>query len=114
MPGPGVLQIRGAFSGVAAQGEGLKPYQYVPIAFVATMSARAATGTPQRAFIVAEFEGTDSVTGELLGKRVRVATGERLAKVAGQQVITLDTVKPLLDELAVGAFPELAKHVKPK
>ena len=42
--GPGVLRIRCAFSGVAAKGEGLKPYQYVPIAFVATMAARAATG----------------------------------------------------------------------
>ena len=112
--GPGVLRIRVAFSGVAAQGEGLKPYQYVPIAFVATMAARAATGTPQRAFIVSEVEGTDSVTGELLGMRVRVGTGERLARVAGQQVITLDTVKPLLDELAAGAFPELAKYVKAK
>ena len=112
--GPGVLRIRAAFSGVAAQGEGLKPYQYVPIAFVATMAARAATGTPQRAFIVFEVEGTDSVTGELLGQRVRVGTGERLAKVAGQRVITLDTVKPLLDEMEAVAFPELARYVKAK
>ena len=112
--GPGVLQIRAAITGVAAQGEGLKPYQYVPIAFVATMAARAATGASQRAFIVFEVEGTDSVTGELLAERVRVGTGERLAKVGDQKVITLDTVKPLLDELAAGAFPELAKYVKPK
>ena len=42
--------------------------------------------------------------GELLGMRVRVGTGERLAQVAGQQVITLDTVKPLLDDLAAGPF----------
>jgi Protein of unknown function (DUF3313) len=111
---PGVLRIRAAFTGVAAQGEGLKPYQYVPIAFVATMAARAATGTPQRAFIEVEVEGTDSVTGELLASRVRVGTGERLAKVADQKVIMLDTVKPLLDELAAAAFPELSKHVKPK
>ena len=112
--GPGVLRIRGACSGVAAQGEGLKPYQYVPIAFVATMATRAAAGAPQRAFIVTEVEGTDSVTGEVLAQRVRVGTGERLAKVGNQQVITLDTVKPLLDELAAGSFPELAKYVKPK
>ena len=46
--------------------------------------------------------------------RVRVGTGERLATVAGQQVITLDTVKPLLNDLAAGAFPELEKYVKPK
>jgi len=112
--GPGVLRIRGAFTGIASQGEGLKPYQYVPLAFVASMALRTATGTPERAFIVIEVEGTDSVTGELLAQRVRLGTGERLARVAGQQVITLDTVKPLLDELAAGAFPELAKYVKPK
>lgn len=112
--GPRVLRVRVAFTGVAAREEGLKPYQYVPMAFVATMATRAATGAPQRAFIVVESEGTDSVTGELLGQRVRVGTGERLAKVAGQHVITLDTVKPLLDELAAGVFPELAKYVKAK
>ena len=111
---PGVLRIRSAFTGVGAQGEGLQPYQYIPIAFAATIASRAATGTPQRALIVVEVEGSDSVTGELLAMRTRVETGERLAKVAEQNVITLDVVKPLLDELAAGAFPELAKYVKLK
>jgi poly(3-hydroxybutyrate) depolymerase len=109
-----VLRIRAAFTGIAAQGEHLKPYQFIPIAFVATMAARTVTGTPQRAFIVVEVEGTDSVTGELLGERERVGTGQRLARVGDQQIITLDTVKPLLDELADSAFPELAQYVKPK
>ena len=112
--GPGVLQIRAALTAVAAQGAGLKPYQYVPIAFVATMATSAATGAPQQAVIVFEVEGTDSVTGELLAMRVRVGTGERLARTGGQQVVTLDSVKPLVDELAGVAFPELATHVKPK
>ena len=112
--GPGVVQLRAAVSAIAAQGEGLKPYQYVPIAFVATMASSAATGAPQRAFIVFEIEGTDSVTGELLAMRVRVGTGERLTRIGGQQVVTLESVKPLVDELAGIAFPELATHVKPK
>ena len=67
-PGPGVaqLRVRSGFSGVGAQGEGLKPYQGIPIALVATMASRAATGgAPQRAFIVVEVEGSDSVTGGL-------------------------------------------------
>lgn len=110
--GPGVLRVRGAISSVAAQREGLKPYQYLPIALVATMAKRASKGAPQRAFIVIEVEGTDSVTGELLAQRVRVATGERLAGVVDQKVIALETVKPLLDELAAGAFPELSKYVQ--
>ena len=113
--GPGVLRIRAAFTSLAAQGEGLKPYQYIPVAFVATMAARGATGgAPQRAFIVIEVEGTDSLTGELLATRLRVGTGERLAAIGKQQVITLNTVKPLLDELAAGALPELGKYVKAK
>ena len=110
--GPGVLRIRIAFSSVAAKGEGLKPYQYVPFAFVATMASRAATGTPQRAAIVVEVEGTDSATGQLLAQRIRVGTGERLKVVGEKNVITLETIKPLLDEMAGQAFPELQKYVK--
>ena len=41
-----------------------------------------------------------------------MATGERLP--AGQKVVTLDSLKPLLDELASQAFPELAQYVRPK
>ena len=110
--GPGVLRIRIAFSSVAAKGEGLKPYQYVPFAFVATMASRAATGTPQRAAIVVEVEGTDSATGQLLAQRIRLGTGERLKVVGEKNVITLETIKPLLDEMAGQAFPELQKYVK--
>ena len=110
---PGALRLRIAFSGVAVRGEGLKPCQFVPVALVATLAVRAVTGgPPQTAFIVVESEATDSVTGELLGERVRVATGERLP--AGQNVVTLDSLKPLLDALASQAFPELAKYVRPK
>jgi hypothetical protein len=113
--GPGVARLRVAFTSVAAKGEGLKPYQLVPIAFVATMAKRAAAGgAPQRAAIVAEVEATDSVTGELLGMRVRVGTGERLAKFGEKDPVTLATVKPLLDEMAGQAFPELQKYVMPK
>lgn len=112
-PGPGVARIRVAVSSVAAKGEGLKPYQYVPIVYVATMAARAATGSPSlRQFIVVESEATDSVSGELLGERVRTATGENLP--TGVNVITLETMKPTLDELTSQAFPELSRFVKPR
>ena len=111
--GPGVVRIRVAFSSVAAKGEGLKPYQYVPMAFIATMAKRAATGgAPQRAAIIVETEATDSATGELLGMRVKAGTGDRLAKVGDKEVITLETIKPLLDELAGQSFPEMQKYVK--
>ena len=111
--GPGVVRIRLGFSSIAAKGEGLRPYQYVPMAFIATMAARAAQGdAPQRAVIVAEVEATDSTTGELLGMRVRMGTGEKLAKFGEKDPVTLEAVKPLLDNLAGQAFPELGKYVK--
>jgi hypothetical protein len=112
--GPGVVRIRTAFSSVGAEKEGLKAYQYIPLAFVATMASRAATGEPQQAFVFVEAEVTDSATGELLALRTRVGTGSGLSKVGGKEVVTLDDLKPLIDELATGAYPELSKFVKPK
>jgi hypothetical protein len=113
--GPGVVRISVAFTSVAAKEEGLKPYQLVPLAFVATMAKRSSEGgAPQRAFIVVESQATDSTTGDLLGSRVKVGTGEGLAKTAEAKVITLEVVKPILDELAQNAFTELPKYVKGK
>ena len=113
--GPGVVRIRGAFTSVAAKAEGLKPYQLIPIALVATLAKRAATGgAPQRSAIVVEVEATDSVTGELMAARVRFRTGERLTRVGEKDVVTLECLKPLLDNLAGRVFPELAEHVKPR
>lgn len=110
-----MLRVRIAISGVGAQGQGLQPYQYIPIALIATMASRAATGgAPQRAFIIVESEGTDSVSGELLAQRVRIGTGERLKGVKSDGPLTLEGVKPLLDELAGNAFPELSKYVRTK
>ncbi len=112
-PGPGVVRLRIALTSVAAKEEGLKPYQLVPLAFLATMASRAAKGgAPQRALIIVEAEATDSTTGELLASRVRVGTGERLAKAANVDVVTLDAVKPILDELAEDAFEELPTYLK--
>ena len=115
-PRPGAVRLRVAISGVGAEGEGLAPYQYVPLAFVATMAKRATTGTPQRAFIVAEGELLDSMTGELLAQQVKVGTGRnaKLQQIAGRSQITLETVKPLLDELAAGALPNLEQGVRPR
>lgn len=110
--GPGVARLRIAIAGVTSKDEGLKPYQFLPLALVATLASRAAEGAPQRAMVIIETEATDSATGKLLGARVRIGHGERLAKIDDKDVITLDTLKPLIDELVAGAFPSLSKHVK--
>ena len=115
-PQPGAVRLKAAISAVASENEGRAPYQYVPIALIATTVSRAATGSPQRAFIVGESQMTDSVSGELLGQRVKVFTGEggKLKEVGGKDQITLDTVKPVLDGVAASVLPNLEKFVKPK
>ena len=112
--GPGVARLRIAITSVAAKDEGLKPYQLVPLAFVFTMARRASEGAPQQAYIVVETEATDSVTGALLAERVRTGTGKRLAQVEDKPTIELETLKPLLDELTAGAYPNLSQYVKPE
>lgn len=90
-PGPGVLRIRSAITAVAPQTPGLKPYQYIPIAFVVT----TVKGRGEVAALNLEFDVTDSVSGERIGASVRHGTGEKLAGDAGE--ITLGDVQPLLD-----------------
>lgn len=114
-PGPGVARLRVAITSVASKDEGLKPYQLVPIALVATMASRSMKGgAPQRALIVMEVEVSDSVTGELLAARVRSGTGERLAQIGDKEQITLDVVKPFLNELVKDIAPELTTYIKKK
>jgi hypothetical protein len=45
---------------------------------------------------------------------VRQGTGERLEKaVEGEKVVTLDTLKPLIDDWIKGAAKEVERFVKP-
>ena len=115
-PGRGVATIQAAITGVKPAKEGLHAYQYVPIAFVVTMAKRGASGDPEQAKIVAEVMVTDSVSGEVIGKVVRVGTGKQLAAATGgtEKVITLDDVKPIFDNWAEQTVANLPKFVKGK
>jgi len=113
--GPGVVRLRIAIAGVTAESRGLVAYQYLPVALVATTLAKPTLpGTPQAAFVVIESEATDSVTGQLLAEQVRVGSGQELKKSGEKEEVTLETVKPLLDELAAGALPDLKRYIKAK
>ncbi len=114
-PGPGVAELKVAITGVAGEKEGLKPYQIVPIAFVATMAYRGVAGAPQEAKLVVESKVTDSVSGETLLKSVRVGTGEGLQKnTSGQRVVTLDSVKPIIDRWAEEVAAIATTYVRPR
>ena len=109
-PGPGVARMRVAITGSSVEKEGLKPYQYIPIAFLLTAASRATSGAPHKAKIFTEAEITDSVTGERLLASVREGTGETFD---GDKV-TVDSLKPLLGKWMAGAANEVPKFIAPK
>lgn len=111
--GPGVLRMTVAITSVKAKDAGLKAYQYVPIAFVATQASRAVSGKPQEATIFIEMEARDGVTGERMVSAVRSGTGKDFKPSADGQV-TVDSLKPLLDKWAEGASQEVPKLVQGK
>src|SRR6185369_9838980 len=61
--GPGVLRLRVAITSVSTQDEGLKPYQYIPIAFLVQAGRGAVQGKPVEGKIFVESELSDSVSG---------------------------------------------------
>lgn len=110
-PGPGVARVRTALTGVKAESADLKPYQYLPAALVATAAAEAAGMRSKDVRLFVEVEVTDSVTGERLAVAVREGTGEKI-KGGAQDKVTLQTVKPLIDQLAAGGATALASAMQ--
>ena len=111
--GPGVARLRIAITDVGAKTEGRKPYQFIPVALVLTTASRAISGAPQEATLHVESEVTDSDNGGRLMVAVREGTGERLKKAAGgEDVITLDALKPLLDHWIEATIKESVEYIK--
>ena len=113
-PGPGVVRVNVALTAVGSQTEGLKPYQYVPIALVITTAKAAVSGRPEEAVINIESKGTDSVTNERLYAAVRSGRGERLKQEGdkGQKVTAAD-LQALIDKWAEAAANEAMHYVQP-
>jgi hypothetical protein len=114
-PGPGVARLSIAFTAVRGEDESLAVYQYIPFAFIATTATRAVEGTPQEARLLCEIKVVDSVSGQRLALQVRSGTGEGLKKVAGGvRVLTLESVKPLVDRWAEASSEGVTRYIRPK
>lgn len=100
-PGPSTVRFKPAITAVAAQNQGLKPYQVVPVAFLFTMAKKAAGDSPKEASLAVEYEVRDAENNELVGAGVRRGTGQALAKPTDK--VTLAAVKPVIDAWAKDA-----------
>lgn len=110
-PGPGVLRLRAAITGAATETEGLKAYEYIPVALIVSGATAAAGGRDREAFVVLEAELLDSRTGERLMLAVRKHKAEKLLENDKEQ-LTLGHVRSILDRLAVAARKFIEKNVK--
>lgn len=109
-PGPGVIVVRAAITAVSSKTEGLKPYEFVPVALVA---AAVSTGTgirDQETTLGTEAQFLDGASGKVLAQVVRKGTGKPLAN--DSQVMRADDVKRLVDGWAADLHQSYLKLKK--
>jgi len=110
-PGAGVLVVRAAITAVSSKTQGLKPYEFVPVALVA---AAVSTGTgirDQDTVLGTEAQFLDGASGKVIAQVVRKGTGKPLANEA--QVMKADDVKSVIDGWASDlhqSYVKLKKH----
>lgn len=92
-PGPRTLRLRPAITAAASKDLGLKPYQYLPIAFILT-----AGRTSHGASLAVEYELQDTETNQVVGAGMRQGTGIELKSADGN--FTVAHFKPIIDEWA--------------
>lgn len=115
-PGQGVARVNIALTAVGSETIALKPYQYLPIALVATGAKAAVTGgRPEDAVIQVEAKVTDSMTDERLYSGLRRGSGERVTEQdkTGRQV-TVDQLKKLMDQWAARSAAEAVRFIAPR
>lgn len=110
-PGEEVLRMRMAFTGVSTAAEGLKGYEYIPLATIVAGVATATGARDREAFIVVETELLDSNTGERLVMEVYKNKAKELLENTKTQ-LTADILREIIDTGAEQTRLFIDKHVK--
>lgn len=110
-PGSEVLRMRTALTGVSTPLEGLKVYEYIPIAAVIAGVTTAIGERDREAFIVMEAELLDSRTGERLAIVVRKKSAKKQLKDDKEQ-LSLENIRDVIDEAADQARMFFEGHTK--
>ena len=109
-PGPKTLRFRPAITAAAVKGQALKPYQYIPMAFVV---AKASGKDTKEAKLAVEFDAQDVETSQVVAAGAREGTGVELK--SANEKLTVAHFKPLIDTWAkdLRATVESTRIVKP-
>jgi len=114
-PGPGVLRIKPALTGLTSETEGVKTYEFIPIAAIYNGFKAAMGWRSKVSQLFLEFDVIDSVSGQSMAAGVRKGTNEQLT----QDEVTLSDVRPIVQEWAEqganstkGLFSEASPKIK--
>jgi len=110
-PGPGVIVVRAAITAVSSKTEGLKPYEFIPVALVAAAVSTGAGIRDQETTLGTEAQFLDGANGKVLAQVVRKGIGKPLSN--DSQVMKADDVKEVIDGWASDlhqSYVKLKKH----
>jgi len=108
-PGPGVLRMRTAVTGVLIKTEGLKPYELVPVAAVFSGLKAASGKRAEEVHVFVESQFLDSVSGELVAAGVRELPGRKLSGKKDQ--LGLEDMQDSLDHATDTASTTMAEFL---
>ncbi|WP_448125079.1 DUF3313 domain-containing protein [Pseudomonas veronii] len=94
-PGAGVLVVRAAITAVSSNTQGLKPYEFVPVALVAAAVSSGTGIRDQDTVLGTEAQFLDGANGKVVAEVVRKGTGKPLEN--DSQVMTPNDVKSVID-----------------
>ena len=94
-PGPGVLVVRPAITGVSSKTQGLKPYELIPVALMAAAVSTASGIRDQEVDIATEANFLDGSDQRVIAQVVRKGTGQPLEN--DTQKLTVQDVRAVLD-----------------
>jgi hypothetical protein len=94
-PGPGVLVVRPAITGVSSKTQSLKPYELIPVALMAAAVSTASGIRDQQVDIATEANFLDGSDQRVIAQVVRKGTGQPLEN--DTQKLTVQDVRAVLD-----------------
>jgi len=111
-PGPNTLRVRTAITSVRAKEQGLKGYEYIPVALVFAEASKAVGERSEDVTVYVEGEASDSQTGELLAEFARMDEGPKLPNE--ETPLTLKDVQPLLDKWVAAFYTQMKNLTQPQ
>jgi hypothetical protein len=97
-PGPGVLRLSPALTGVEVPIENMKVYEAVPVAAVFAVGSVAAGTRDQIVEVYFEAKGTDSLSGEMQIALVRKGIGTKTTLEGKRDTLEIKHARPILDQ----------------